>query len=873
MFTYLEQNIVYEDTTLLLVNSVANVISHLARAKTQPDNYNLAEAKNQLQKTIAEADRLSRERIAMTELASLEAMRRENQLYIIELEKRRCKYHFKRAILNLETPTGLQECNREIQAWLEQQKYEHNQEITKYVKEIQQEIARYVEEMQWRVNQHNMEFPKWKAQQDRELSLRLKKLDGEITIGKSEFDRETQMLVLQQQFENDRYPLWLSTRQFLTNAEIPALRVLVSPLVAGAFPLDKNEINSKLNILAEYYSDHQRPVKYFSDILKGINNTQQPTAEVLFTDFKCVPMLILDAKLGREKFYLSYAFWSSNAEYISNGQFVDGLSIKQQNYIYAKREVIRWQQLRAKKSERAKVDSLYGSKNLERLTYNLHILEAEKEAHKLGLDTDHFEYRLSEKQVKQTANYLVLLHCLNVGLWADIYFLLYAPTKEPLPPLLLECLHTLDILKDYSHEEITVLVAGLLDSYHKVYQLLANQGFAALVPELYLAGAQACYQLQVFDLQQQQINLSLETWLTQRSVTPMGDTLLLLEIMKPVIAPSDLRYLLRLQENLDQLGIRSYIDDILPFLKVLQDQEYNNHWEEEIPNQEGEWEEEIPNQKGEWEEEIPNQKGEWEEEILNQEGEVESQGEEEESNSLDLGNGLTLELVEIPGVRFKMGENHEIQLKGFFMGKYLVTQKQYQQVMGKNPSHFKGDNLPVEQITWHEAVKFCQKLSAKTGRKVKLPTEAQWEYAASAANTTADFLGDSDTPLSEYAWYAENSGSQTHPVGEKKPNSWGLYDLRGNVWEWCQDDWCDNIHNLPEDGSPFKYDNNTFSRRSGTMKQIRGGSWYNTSTYCGCSYRYRYDPGSRHYVIGFRVIVSTSVSASEVVFSAWHHRS
>jgi formylglycine-generating enzyme required for sulfatase activity len=165
------------------------------------------------------------------------------------------------------------------------------------------------------------------------------------------------------------------------------------------------------------------------------------------------------------------------------------------------------------------------------------------------------------------------------------------------------------------------------------------------------------------------------------------------------------------------------------------------------------------------------------------------------SNSLvlDCGNGVKLELVKVMAGSFNMGSNedgrekpiHRVNLLEFLIGKYPVTQAQYQAVMGTNPSLFRGDeNCPVEQVSWHDAVKFCQELSKKIAQKVKIPTEAQWEYACRAGSTGKYYFGDDVNKLDNYAWYAKNiAGSKTHPVGEKIANSWGLHDMHGNLWE------------------------------------------------------------------------------------------
>jgi formylglycine-generating enzyme required for sulfatase activity len=224
---------------------------------------------------------------------------------------------------------------------------------------------------------------------------------------------------------------------------------------------------------------------------------------------------------------------------------------------------------------------------------------------------------------------------------------------------------------------------------------------------------------------------------------------------------------------------------------------------------------------------------------------------------VDLGRGVKLEMVLVPAGEFLMGtpgysgdEPHRVRItKPFYLGKYLVTQEQWEAVMGNNPSHFKGPNNPVESVNWDDCQQFVDKLNAKShpgGGKFRLPTEAQWEYACRAGSTTRYCFGDDESRFGEYAWFQENSGSRAHPVGEKKPNAWGLYDMYGNVWEWCQD-WYDKGYYAasPTDDPP--------GPSTGSFRVIRGGSWDYAAWRCWSARRNVGSPGLRAYSLGFRV--------------------
>ncbi|WP_209618063.1 formylglycine-generating enzyme family protein [Methanolobus bombayensis] len=233
----------------------------------------------------------------------------------------------------------------------------------------------------------------------------------------------------------------------------------------------------------------------------------------------------------------------------------------------------------------------------------------------------------------------------------------------------------------------------------------------------------------------------------------------------------------------------------------------------------------------------------------------------------ELTNSIGMDFVLIPSGQFSMGSDstpvvafddpaHEVTIENsFYMGKYEVTQAQWKKLMGDNPSYFEGDDHPVEQVSWIDAQEFITKLNEMENTdKYRLPAEAEWEYACKSGNDTDFSFTNEATDLDEYGWSdsygwcAINSNKTTNPVGEKKANSWGLYDMHGNVWEWVQDSWHENYEDAPADGSVWE-EENSYNRVG------KGGSWMDGPNICKSSFRGSLDADSTSNVLGFRVVM------------------
>ena len=236
----------------------------------------------------------------------------------------------------------------------------------------------------------------------------------------------------------------------------------------------------------------------------------------------------------------------------------------------------------------------------------------------------------------------------------------------------------------------------------------------------------------------------------------------------------------------------------------------------------------------------------------------------------DLGNGVTLDMVMIPGGIFTMGSprveansddnewpQHQVSVPAFAMGRYAVTQAQWQAIVGNNPSQFKGDRRPVEHVSWYDAVEFCKKLSSRTGQKYRLPSEAEWEYACRAGTTTPFHFGATITPElvnyngnSPYAKAAKGEyRAETIDVGSFPPNAYGLYDMHGNLYEWCLDHWHDSYNGAPTDASAW------VTGGDSERRIVRGGSWFVSASFGRSACRSWIPTEFGRSGIGFRVVL------------------
>jgi formylglycine-generating enzyme required for sulfatase activity len=631
-------------------------------------------------------------------------------------------------------------------------------------------------------------------------------------------------------------------------------------------------LSSALRDLFKQYSLAQRPIKFMAGEWITKNRRAEAAVNQIYVDLQEIPVIVLESEVEESFLNINIGFWNNDFDDARFETVVRKLRWQDAIYEISQRLLSQWQE----EGRETTVTTQNG-----------------KQTHP----------DLIRRNREEFTHYMEVLHCIHVGMVADEYFLLYAPQRQlPLLPTLLP-----DLLEEVNlpEEERTALIHVVIDYANARFDGLAKIEPATIV-DVRLAWAKILQELSDRYTFADQVRSAMAAWLQQRGITnstePIKDISSVLipedasfvQVVNPLLASLELpalniavscfqRGLSHLEQSQWQLArldfertislnphadayfqrgyaylkLEDYASSIKDFdqAAMLQAQraeiyEYRGHAYLGLKNYEvalANYNQAIHLGSSTT---ITNRDKlqNW----LN--NEIKRQREERrQALIIKLPNTTdSLELVWIPAGNLNMESGNEITLTEFRMSKYPITQAQYQAILGTNPSNFKNEpnslNHPVDNVSWSNAATFCNKLSELTGEIVRLPSETEWEYACRAGSKGKYFFGENDSELVEYAWFNSNSVSKTHPVGDKTPNEFDLYDMYGNIWEWCSDNWTDNPNELPKDGSPLANSGNS------SYHPLRGGAWNSNIDQCRSAHRYKYSD-STNAAWGFRVVV------------------
>jgi formylglycine-generating enzyme required for sulfatase activity len=580
--------------------------------------------------------------------------------------------------------------------------------------------------------------------------------------------------------------------------------------------------------------------------------------QTLHSQLKAVPTMVLESEVDSNYLNFRVAYWRGDGTEYQYKSILSGFPYRDFLYDSVRERARKWQAMKqlllAKGKTPENVKAIGGDSE-----FNLFILQEEQQLLDEGFDLSNSDiqkqYKVSEKDFQKLHKYLITCHCLTASVIADIHYLGSGNNLTPLLPSLLE-----DLLKDVpdSDELQTTMLDWLLTIYNQMYEKL-EEVMAGWIPELILQFAIVLTSLEDKSYAIQQGEQSVKAWLRLHGIETIDR-----KKLHSIVTKDDEPYFKSLQEFLEKVGTTDKLTEaksLLEAWKILQElgvvKESPKVNVDDVPKPEPP-EPELPGEEFSFEVVTVNSSGN----ITNRETKTNRQ------QIFDLGNGVELEMVYIPAGTFLMGApsnekdssyderpQHNVTLEAFWMAKYPITQTQYRAITGNNPSNFQGNNNPVELVSHDDAVAFCNQLSAKLGKTFQLPSEAQWEYACRAGTTTPFYFGETITGNlanynASYTYAHESSGTyreQTTSVGNFPPNAFGLYDMHGNVCEWCADTWHDNYNGTPTDGSAW------IDKISNTYV-LRGGSWSYVPDNCRSAFRYR---NARDYIgnlYGFRCL-------------------
>ncbi len=676
---------------------------------------------------------------------------------------------------------------------------------------------------------------------------------------------------------------------------------------AGEFPpIEKYLAEGLRQFLHQNYSlnDIVRPVELLDGAWDSNRYHGGSSIKALFSMLQSEPILILESEIDGDYLNLRLGYWGLGQKNYSYTPVITRLPFREIIYESAKTRAKNWQ------TARDKILALEQDPKLinELDSYNLEILEQETAFQEAGIDTSQLpcRYKVNNQDFEVFAQFLVNCNRLVAGWIADAHHLIQNNVTPLLPQLLPELAGEApkeiiqSILSGYSNiyqflesERLEVMPELLLKFAHSLNALPDKSWARSQVDDsvkswLKLRGTTFSEGTNVINAMQPLLVPSEDKSYVENvreCLTVIGDDsaasqlheLLSAKEIAFKNAENHYQSALTLVKQADHQGAIAALDQAIslnpnePKFQNFRNELIETYYQSALTlvkqadyqgaiaalNQAISLNPHEPKFQN-FREQLSKSVGSYQFDVItvNSQGkEIKREQKEAQYFSEDLGNSVTLDLVAIPGGTFMMGSpegegyddekpQHRVTVPPFFMGKYPITQAQYKQVMGKNPSHFQGDQRPVETVSWDDAVEFCQRLSKQTGKEYRLPTEAEWEYACRAGTTTPFHFGENITD--KLANYGNNVG-ETTSVGQFPSNVFGLYDMHGNVSEWCEDNWHNNYQGASNDGTA------RVSEKSST-KVNRGGSWLYGPGDCRSATRSINARDNRSYAFGFRVV-------------------
>ncbi len=806
-----------------LVNAATNLFSG---EKSRGQNWDIARF-NAAQQERLEAGRQQMQ-VAQMKLNYLQQV--ENRAFQAEQAERNLAFQAQQAERNRALQAEQAERNRAYQAEQARLSREHQAELERFRQQVQQEI-----------NERNLQFQGWKLGKEQELQRELAHYNRETQQLIATFQRETTLRQPEVNKLYETWPLRIVPLQILNdqpNGGNPPLKVIIAPpevdsdkfgaTVAGVPKLEKGLAEGLRNFFGKHYPfEHaQRPVEFLGGAWDAKRFHGESSIKALFSMLNSEALLVLESEIDGDYLNMRFAYWAAGQARYSYAPVLTRFPYRESVYESAKARAQKWEKPHDLLLQQGKNPKLLNEVD----THNLEVLRENAQLVEFGVDISQLppRYKLRTEDFEPLNQFLVLNHSLVAGLLTDVHYLL----QHDVPPVLPQWLQAF-IAQGVSAE----LLQPVVDAFRQVLQGLASER-PAWAADLSVEFATSLAALPDKTWAQAALADSLQYWLNSRGETAIPDGLeAKIAAVRAALTVADTAYVQKLQACLNLLDAPTHT---LALQKSLEKQQ---RLENEVDRrvQLILWQREQAEVERKAREAA--EKPAW----------ATKAGQDDHGRYADLKvQGITQRFRWIEAGTFLMGSppnepqreanetQHEVTLsKGYWLADTACTQALWQKVMGNNPARFQDNaNNPVEQVSWDDVQGFLQALNQRvSGLTARLPTEAEWEYACRAGTTTPFAFGNSISPSQanydgNYPYAGGQKGEyrqKTVPVKSFPPNAWGLYQMHGNVWEWCQD-WYGDY--------PTQAVTDPQGAASGPYRVLRGGSWNSNAHYLRSANRY-----------------------------------